>query len=45
MANFNEIGKVKLRQACKYAGIKNYGKMNNDGMRAALEAHYAEAGP
>lgn len=43
MANFNEMGKVELRQACKDAGIKNYGRMNNDGMRAALEAHYAEA--
>lgn len=43
MINFNEMGKVELRQACKEAGIKNYGKMNNDGMRAALEAHYAEA--
>lgn len=43
MANFNEMGKVELRQACKEAGIKNYGKMNNDGMRAALEAHYAES--
>jgi len=39
MINFNELGKVELRQACKEAGIKNYGKMNNDGMRAALEAH------
>lgn len=43
MINFNEMGKVELRQACKEAGIKNYGKMNNDGMRAALEAHYADA--
>lgn len=43
MINFNEMGKVELRQACKEAGIKNYGKMNNDGMRAALETHYAEA--
>ena len=43
MINFNELGKVELRQACKEAGIKNYGKMNNDGMRAALEAHYADA--
>lgn len=42
MFNFNEMGKVELRQACKEAGIKNYGKMNNDGMRAALEAHYAD---
>lgn len=41
MSNFNEMGKVELRAACKEAGIKNYGKMNNDGMRAALEAHYA----
>ena len=43
MTNFNDLGKVELRQACKEAGIKNYGKMNNDGMRAALEAHYADA--
>lgn len=43
MINFNEMGKVELRQACKESGIKNYGKMNNDGMRAALEAHYADA--
>lgn len=43
MINFNEMGKAELRQACKEAGIKNYGKMNNDGMRAALEAHYADA--
>lgn len=43
MINFNEMGKVELRQACKEAGIKNYGKMNNDGMRVALEAHYADA--
>lgn len=43
MTNFNELGKVELRQACKEAGIKNYGKLNNDGMRAALEAHYADA--
>jgi hypothetical protein len=42
MRNFDEMGKVELRQACKKAGIKNYGKMNNDGMRAALEAHYAD---
>lgn len=43
MINFNEMGKVELRQACKEAGIKNYGKMNNGGMRVALEAHYADA--
>lgn len=41
MKNFNEMGKVELRASCKEAGIKNYGKMNNDGMRAALVAHYA----
>ncbi len=42
MSKFNEMGKVELRAACKEAGIKNYGKMNNDGMRDALNAHYAE---
>lgn len=42
MSNFDEMGKVELRAACKEAGIKNYGKMNNDGMREALKAHYAE---
>ena len=43
MNNFNEMGKVELRLACKEAGIKNYGKMTNDGMRAALTAHHATA--
>lgn len=42
MSNFDEMGKVELRAACKEAGIKYYGKMNNDGMREALKAHYAE---
>lgn len=37
-AKFESMGKVELRQACKDAGIKNYGKMNNDGMREALSA-------
>ena len=41
MKDFNEMGKVELRAACKEAGIKNYGKMNNGLMREALEAHYA----
>lgn len=34
--NFDEMNKQELRQACKENGVKNYGKMNNDGMRAAL---------
>lgn len=34
--NFQEMNKQELRQACKEHGIKNYGKMNNDGMRDAL---------
>ena len=38
MTNFNEMGKNELRVACKEFGVKNYGKMNNDGMRAALVA-------
>jgi hypothetical protein len=37
MKNFAEMGKSELRQACRDAGIP-YGKLNNDGMRAALEA-------
>lgn len=42
MSKFDEMGKVELRQACKEAGIKNYGKMNNEGMREALKAAHAE---
>lgn len=42
MSNFDEMGKVELRADCKESGIKNYGKMNNDGMCEALKAHYAE---
>lgn len=34
--NFQEMNKQELRQACKEHGVKNYGKMNNDGMRDAL---------
>lgn len=37
MLNLESMGKVELRAACKVAGI-NYGKLNNDGMRAALAA-------
>lgn len=40
--NFAEMGKEQLRTACREAGI-SYGKLNNDGMRAALVAHYEEA--
>ena len=35
---FDAMGKTELRAACKEAGVKNYGKMNNDGMREALRA-------
>lgn len=35
---FEAMGKLELRAACKEAGVKNYGKMNNDGMREALRA-------
>jgi hypothetical protein len=35
---FDAMGKQELRNACKEHGVKNYGKMNNDGMRAALVA-------
>lgn len=36
MTNFAEMGKTELRAACKHYGIKGYGNMTNDGMRAAL---------
>lgn len=38
---FEAMGKLELRAACKEAGVKNYGKMNNDGMREALRATVA----
>lgn len=41
MSKFNEMGKTELRAACKAAGIA-YGKLNNDGMRAALIAKFPE---
>jgi len=36
MKTFKEMNKAELRAACKAAGIKNYGKMDNAGMRMAL---------
>lgn len=30
------MGKAELRAACKEVGVKNYGKMNNEGMRQAI---------
>jgi hypothetical protein len=41
--SFAEMGKEELRAACRTAGI-SYGKLNNEGMRAALEAKQAEHG-
>ena len=35
---FDAMGKAELRAACKEYGVKNYGKMDNAGMRAALVA-------
>lgn len=37
MNKFADMGKEALRQACREAGI-SYAKLNNDGMRAALQA-------
>lgn len=37
---FAAMGKEELRAACRTAGV-SYSKLNNDGMRAALAAHYA----
>jgi len=37
--NFAAMGKTELRAACKEQGVKNYGKLTNDGMRAALIAN------
>lgn len=36
MSKFDSMGKEGLRSACREAGI-SYGKLNNDGMRAALK--------
>lgn len=35
---FDAMGKAELRAACKEHGVKNYGKMDNAEMRAALVA-------
>ena len=35
---FDAMGKAEPRAACKEHGVKNYGKMDNAGMRAALVA-------
>lgn len=45
MSKFANMGKVELRTACKAAGVKGYGNMTNDGMRAALEAAAPVAAP
>ena len=41
-SKFDAMGKEALRTACREAGI-SYGKLNKDGMRAALVAHYAQS--
>ena len=38
-ATLDTATKTELRILCKSAAIKNYGKMSNDQMRAALKAH------
>lgn len=43
MKNLNEMNKSELRAACKEAGIKGYGNMTNDQMRAAVAATQAPA--
>lgn len=41
-SKFDAMGKEELRAACREAGV-SYSKLNNDGMRAALVAHYAQS--
>jgi hypothetical protein len=41
-SKFDAMGKEELRAVMREAGI-SYSKLNNDGMRAALVAHYAKA--
>jgi len=41
-SKFDAMGKEELRAAMREAGI-SYSKLNNDGMRAALVAHYAKS--
>jgi hypothetical protein len=43
MTNFDSMGKVDLRAACKSAGIKGYGKMTVNEMRHALYANAAKS--
>jgi hypothetical protein len=43
-SKFDAMGKEELRAVMREAGI-SYSKLNNDGMRAALVAHYAKAEP
>ncbi len=43
MKTLNEMNKMELRAACKEAGVKNYGTMNNEQMRAAVQAVRDEA--
>lgn len=43
-SKFDAMGKEELRAAMRGAGL-SYSKLNNDGMRAALTAHYAKAEP
>lgn len=38
-ATVDNASKTELRILCKSAGIKGYGNMNNDQMRAALTTH------
>jgi len=41
-SKFDAMGKEELRAACRETGV-SYSKLNNDGMRAALVAHYAKS--
>jgi hypothetical protein len=43
-SKFDTMGKEELRAACREAGV-SYSKLNNDGMRVALVAHYAKSQP
>lgn len=36
LEQLEQMGKAELRAACKEVGVKNYGKMNNEGMRQAI---------
>jgi hypothetical protein len=38
MKNLNEMNKAELRAACKAVGVKGYGNMDNEAMRAAVAA-------